>query len=936
MKYWPEVVCLLVLLFGGLLTINSNNHSQVLNNQVDVKEDLHLSIIQYSIETVAIGYKNENHYDQHAQRTLKVDQLLERLGSADSKLKSEVQQFENRASNYIQLVTMLKTSKKLIASLPTKVSHAPKNIKHAINQVIATLNEIDVNNLLSIRNRLKRQIEEQANLFQELDKYELQWQMIQLHIDFILANSEFTASEVDIIKNSQISELIKASIDQTAANAAFTRYKITALIIICLISLFILLIILLRRQAIKLKLTLAEAQEASTVKSEFLASMSHEIRTPMNGILGMLNLLTKEPLSTKQFRYSQLAKSSANSLLVIINDILDVSKIEAGKLDIEVIDFDLHGLFRDFASSMALRVHELGLEFILDIGNVKQKMVKGDPGRIRQILINLVGNSIKFTKQGEVVVRASLREKAEDESYYQLDCSIIDTGIGIAPDNIDKLFDVFTQADSSTTREFGGTGLGLSIVKQLCELMGGSVSATSQLGKGSQFDFSVKLESSTKMIQSIPTIEMTDLPILIVDDNQTNIEVLSGLLELKNIQVTACLSGKECITLLNSKTDELGYCPYKIAILDMQMPEMDGAELAKHIRNNSKFDKMSLVMMTSMGEHGEVDSYLKAGFAAYFHKPTIAQDLYDAISLIIGDNQTPNSRPILTHDNISALRATDSNREDTFASSEKYRLLLADDSEINHIVALGILEEIGFNVDVAFDGEQAIESLRKQPEDNAYDLILMDCQMPNMDGYEATRNIRRGAAGENYKDITIVAMTANAMQGDREKCLNAGMNDYLTKPIDEDPLMDCLSQWLKMDKRPLDEKNPHTDSDLQNRSTEDENSIDIWDYAGLLARMKNKEKRVSKILKLFLMDTPERIENIEKYTLSQDNQSLVTEAHTLKGVFANINATTLQSLSAELEQMAKESDNKQLAKILPIFKNNYEKLLVELERVNHE
>ncbi|MBV1874727.1 MAG: response regulator [Gammaproteobacteria bacterium] len=552
-------------------------------------------------------------------------------------------------------------------------------------------------------------------------------------------------------------------------------------------------------RTIELNYAKQEAEAASLAKSEFLASMSHEIRTPMNGVAGMLSLLSKEALNNKQQHYTQTARASADSLISLINDILDVSKVEAGKLDLEVIDFDLYSLFKDLAETMSHRVHDKNLEFILDIDDIKNQMVMGDPGRVRQILTNLVDNAIKFTQQGEIVIRASFNDiDGEHENRY-LKCNIIDTGIGLASDKSSHLFESFTQADSSTTREYGGTGLGLSIVKQLCQLMGGNIDVSSALGKGSQFSFSLKLGRSEVVFPPIPSIDMAGIPMLIVDDNHAAIEVMSGLLEQKSIALTVCNSGLECLKQLEQCTLETGQCPFKVAILDMKMPNMDGVELAKLIRNNSQYNDMSLVVLTSDGARGDAAFYADTGFAAYLHKPIIAQDLYDTLTVILGDTDTrPTVEAMLTHHNIAGLPDNTSTKieQHQLAQCVHKRLLLVEDNAINQLVALGILEDFGFSVDVADNGLAAITALQQTDETAPYALILMDCQMPIMDGYKATQNIRNGDAGDHNRDIIIVAMTANVMQGDREKCIDSGMNDYLSKPIDEKLLTDCLIKWL--------------------------------------------------------------------------------------------------------------------------------------------
>jgi PAS domain S-box-containing protein len=557
-----------------------------------------------------------------------------------------------------------------------------------------------------------------------------------------------------------------------------------------------------KHNELALEQALEDAKMASASKSQFLASMSHEIRTPMNGVIGMLHLLSKEALSIKQQHYTQTAKSSADSLLIIINDILDVTKIEAGKLDIEMIDFDLHSLFKDLAGTMAHRVHEKGLDFILDIDGIKNTMVQGDPGRVRQILTNLLGNAIKFTHQGEIVVRASFIDIDGDRENLHLRSEIIDTGIGIPSDKAGQLFESFTQADSSTTRQYGGTGLGLSIVKQLCQLMGGDVDVKSEQDKGSQFGVSLILGRSQVVLPPIPSIDMAGTQMLIVDDNHTNIEVLSGLLEKKSIALSVCNSGLECLNLLEQHTLESGPCPFKIAILDMQMPNMDGAELAKLIRNNPQYNGMRLVLLTSEGDRGDAHFYADIGFDAYLHKPIIAQDLYDTLALTLGHSDTHSTADsLLTRRNILAIRDNTSTEDaqHQLAQHVNKRLLLVEDNAINQMVAISMLEDFGLSADVSSNGLEAITALQQADEAAPYALILMDCQMPIMDGYQATHNIRNGDAGDHNRDIIIVAMTAGAMQGDREKCIDSGMNDYLSKPIDENPLADCLVKWLCAD-----------------------------------------------------------------------------------------------------------------------------------------
>ena len=677
--------------------------------------------------------------------------------------------------------------------------------------------------------------------------------------------------------------------------------------------------------AASLEQGLEDAQIASVSKNEFLASMSHEIRTPMNGVIGMLHLLNKEALNREQLHYAQVAKSSADSLLVLINDILDVSKVEAGKLDLEEIDFDLHGLFRDLSTAMALRIQDRGLEFILDIGSIKNTMVRGDPGRIRQIMTNLLANANKFTHQGEIVIRASLVDIENDSDSLQLRCDIIDTGIGIASDKVGQLFDLFTQADSSTTREYGGSGLGLSIVKQLCNLMGGDVDVRSEEGKGSQFSFHVNLGRSKVVLPPVPRIDMAGISMLIVDDNHTNLDVLTRMLERKSIQVSACSSGRECLDFLEQRILETGQCGFRIAILDMQMPNMDGAQLAKLIRHNPDYNSMSLVMMTTVGARGGAEHYADIGFALYVDKPAIAEDLYDALARVLRRSKTQQILPtLLTGHNLAELskNSTAETAKHRLAPYSHQHLLLVEDNSVNQLVALGMLENLGLSVDVAGNGKEAIQALERVGEATPYRLVLMDCQMPVMDGFATTSNIRKGDAGDYNSDITIVAMTASVMQGDREKCLAAGMNDYLSKPIDEHALADCLIKWMC------------TSSELADRSSATavgETERLVWDRAALLTRMHNKEERVAKIIQLFLQDMPELVSECEQHIYNKKSDAVINTVHAIKGVAANISGVELQQLCADMEAMASKGQSDELVDAFPAFNRCFQRLCKQLE-----
>ncbi len=543
-----------------------------------------------------------------------------------------------------------------------------------------------------------------------------------------------------------------------------------------------------QQEAIKLQY---KAEQASEAKSAFLANMSHEIRTPMNGVLGMLNLALDSRLNKEQHHHISLAQSSANSLLSLINDILDFSKIEAGKVELELIDYNLWDMLGNFTQSIAVQVQEKNLEIILDTSNIKFPMIKGDSARLRQILTNLVGNAIKFTPSGEIKITIELEELSHDQ--LKLHGKVEDTGIGMSEKNLDKIFGVFSQEDATTTRRYGGTGLGLSITKRLCQLMGGGITASSEKGKGSCLSFSILVNQSGTPAFVLPKQEISSLNLLVVDDNIANTQVLKQQLEAWGANIFVANDASTALKICEqniSASDNRSLID--LAFIDMEMPDIDGLSLIKELQGNKSFDTIKMVLIMSVLNHVDRVSYDLSHLYGSFSKPIIAPDLVNILSRYIADKGESVKSNIAASKQVSDLLKI---KNKQYHWPEKTRLLVVEDNHINQMVAKGTLKKIGIICDIAANGLEALDSLKLALETKPYTLVLMDCQMPEMDGYEASRQIRLGNAGLNNQHIPIIAMTANAMDGDKEKCLGAGMSDYLSKPINRDKLFEMLKKW---------------------------------------------------------------------------------------------------------------------------------------------
>ena len=627
-----------------------------------------------------------------------------------------------------------------------------------------------------------------------------------------------------------------------------------------------------------------QAEEANRIKSDFLAAMSHEIRTPMNGVIGMVELLKNTGLTSEQREFAVSISRSAEALLLIINDILDFSKIEAGKLDLEMIDFDLRTTLEDMGDMLALRAQEKGLEYVCMIHHDVPSLLNGDPGRLRQIMVNLAGNAIKFTNKGEVVIRAVLDN--EDETHVTVRFSVTDTGIGIPQDRIECLFDQFAQVDSSTTRKYGGTGLGLAISKQLTKLMGGDIGVESQEGRGSKFWFTGVFKKQIQNIEERMSSRQNikGKHILIVDDNETNRCVLREQLTSWMCRHQEVSSGMEALEVLRRSVIDKD--PFEIAIIDMQMPEMDGETLGLKIRRDPDFNNTKLIMMTSVGKRGDARRFEDIGFAAYLTKPVKQSQLYDCLALVTDiQEDTTDDQPavIVTRHSIAEYQ------------KRKVRFLLAEDNEINQKVAMGILKNFGYRTDVVSNGKEAVEAMERIP----YDIVLMDCQMPQMDGYEATKEIRSSQSKVLNHKVPVIAMTARAMKGDREKCLAAGMDDYIPKPIHPEKFLKVIEKWLVKTNGGMQADDIPCDLEPVNT---------VFDRTGLIDRLLGDKDLANEILDEYMSDVPHKFNTLKKALDNGDARLIQQQAHSLKGASANVGAMALEKTAYRIELAGKAED----------------------------